>query len=56
MILHNTHAIYTCFKLYKKCYKNLCIPNTLKCSQAHFQGCYQIPENEIVFQKMLSRK
>ena len=30
--------------------------NIRKRSQAHFQGCYQILKNEIVFKKMLSKK
>ena len=50
--LNNTHFLnYT-----KNVIKILCIPNTRKCSQAHFQGLCQTPENEIVFHKMLFRK
>ena len=36
--------------------KKLWISNIKKHSQAHFQGCYQTPENKIVFQKILSEK
>ena len=32
---------YTCFKLYKKCYKMLCKPKTKKYFQAYFQSFYQ---------------
>ena len=36
--------------------QKLWISNIKKHSQAHFQGCYQTPENKIVFQKILSEK
>ena len=50
--LSNTHVLnYT-----RNVIKNLCIPNTRKRSQAHFQGLYQTLENEIVFHKMLFEK
>ena len=51
--LNNTHVLnYT-----RNVIKILCISNTRKCSQAHFQGLYyQTPENEIVFHKMLFGK
>ena len=37
------------FKIIQEIKKKKCIPNTRKHSQGHFQGGYQIPENEIVF-------
>ena len=43
--LHNIHVLNYTWNVIKI----LCIPNTRKHSQAHFQGCYQTPENEIVF-------
>ena len=46
------YTCYTCFKLYKK----LCTPNTRKHYQAHFLDHYQTLENQIVFQKILSKK
>ena len=46
------YAYYTCFKLYKK----LFTPNIRKHYQAHFQDHYQTLENQIVFQKILSKK
>ena len=50
--LSNTHVLnYT-----RNVIKNLCIPNTRKHSQAHFQGLYQKSENETVFHKMLFEK
>ena len=50
--LNNTHFLnYT-----KNVIKILCIPNTRKCSQAHFQGLYQKSDNETVFHKMLFEK
>ena len=36
--------------------KSLYMSNTKKYFQAHFQGCYQIPGNKIVFQKMFFKK
>ena len=52
-----TQYTFTCFNLYNKFYlKKLCIPNTRKRYQAHFQSCYQTPKNEVVFQKMISGK
>ena len=46
--LYNIHVLnYT-----RNFFKKNCIPNTRK----HFQGRYQTPENEIVFQKILYGK
>ena len=50
------YICYTCFKLYKKYYKNLCIPYTKKHFQAHFYDCYQTSENKIFFHKILFGK
>ena len=50
--LNNTHVLdYT-----RNVIKILCIPNTRKRSQAHFQGLYQTSKNEIVFHKILFEK
>ena len=50
------YTYYTCIKLYKKYYKNDEYQTPKKHFQAHFQGCYQISKNKIVFQKILSKK
>ena len=50
--LHNTHVLNYIGNIF---FKN-CIPNTRKHSQTHFQGHYQTPKNEIVFQEMLFGK
>ena len=50
--LNNTYVLnYT-----RNVIKILCIPNTRKCLQAHFQGLCQTLENKIVFQKILFKK
>ena len=43
-------------ELFNLCHFYLRIPNTRKYFQAHFQGYYQTPKNEIVFQKMFCGK